>query len=369
MYCNLRAFALGIAMIHDAICVMTHRRAGQTGGHLPPHGPHRIPASHVLHGFATAGVILLLSGCSNGRHLSFLDPQGPIAAAERTHFLVAVGILVVFVALPIFLFLPWVLWRYRLGAKSSAYRPGWKANLPLEIFTWAGPVVIVIVLSVMVWHYAHQLDPYRPLATDGQAVPVQAIGYDWKWLFIYPKQGIATVGVLVIPVGQPIAMKLTSATVMQSLHIPALASQIYAMGGMITQLHLQASQPGRSLGENNMYNGAGFHKQRFTAIALAPAQFKAWVHKVKSTGVPMNADIYSAIAQQNTMDELTATLPRASHDGSVYLTDVSPDLFSAVIKKTKTNTPVALEHILPPPTQSSSEPPATSTALAMEQAP
>lgn len=297
-------------------------------------------------GLVSVSVFLAVAGCNSDRHLSFLDPQGPIAAAERTHFLWVLGILAVFVALPIFAFLPWVLWRYRYGAESSRYKPKWKAYLPLEIMTWAGPIVIVIVLGVMVWRYAHELDPYQPIAPSADAVQMQVIGYDWKWLFIYPDLGIASVGVMAIPVGRPVAMHLTSATVMQSLHIPALVSQIYAMGGMVTQLHLKATKPGRSLGMNNMYNGKGFHKQRFTAVAMPPAEFKAWVRKVQTNGVAMDTRVYNELSQSSTVKELTSALPRASRDGNVYLTGVSPNLFPAVVQETMTNTRAALDVVL-----------------------
>lgn len=299
--------------------------------------------------FISLFVLLLVSGCSNERYLSFLNPQGPIAAAQRTHFLWVLGIMAVFVALPIFVFLPWVLWRYRLGAKVSAYRPKWKENLPLEIFTWAGPVLIVIVLGFMVWHYAHDLDPYQPVAPEQTALQVHAIGYNWKWLFVYPDLGIATVGVMGLPADRPVAMRLTSATVMQSLHIPALVSQIYAMGGMVTQLHFMATKTGRSLGLNNMYNGDGFHQQRFTVVAMPPDEFKAWVDKVRSIGVPLDSDTYSALSKFNTVTELTSLLPKASRDGNVYLTQVSPNLFPAVVEATMTNTRTALDRLLKAP--------------------
>lgn len=292
---------------------------------------------------------LAVSGCGTERYVSFLNPQGPIAAAQRAHFLWVVGILSVFVALPIFVLLPLLLWRYRLGAKASRYAPKWKANLPLEIMTWAGPIVIVIVLGFMVWHYAHELDPYQPVAPKEPALQVQAIGYNWKWLFIYPDLGIATVGVMAIPVDKPVAMHLTSATVMQSLHIPALVSQIYAMGGMVTQLHLMASRPGRSLGMNNMYNGKGFHQQRFTVIAMPPDEFKAWVRKVRRIGFPLDVDTYDALTKFNTVAKLTTLLPKASRDGNVYLTKVSANLFPAVVAETMSNTRTALERVLTSP--------------------
>ncbi|MHB8454947.1 MAG: cytochrome ubiquinol oxidase subunit II family protein [Acidiferrobacterales bacterium] len=289
---------------------------------------------------SAAGVAaLILAGCSSDIHLSFLDPQGPVASAQRWDFVVALAVLMVFVAIPVFVLTAWFLWRYRYGAKSSCYTPKWNFYGPLEIASWAGPVVIVALLSILVWRDTHALDPYKPLVSDKPALRVQVIGYDWKWLFIYPDQGIASIGVFALPVGRPVAMQLTSATVMQSLHIPALGSQIYAMGGMVTQLHLQADRPGRSLGENNMYNGSGFQQQRFTAVAMTPKGFNAWVNEVHSNGIALNEQTLKLISQRSTRAELIAALsqPR-SPDGNVYFSGVTAALFPSVVMATMSGT-------------------------------
>lgn len=278
---------------------------------------------------------LMISGCSSDTHLSFLDPQGPVAAVQRWHFIEALAVLVVFVAIPVFVITPWILWRYRYGAKSSRYSPKWNYSGLLEIASWAGPVVIVVLLAIIVWRDTHALDPYKPLASDQPALRVQVIGYDWKWLFIYPDQGIASIGLLALPAGRPVAMQLTSATVMQSLHIPALGSQIYAMGGMVNQLNLQADRPGRSLGENNMYNGDGFHQQRFTAVAMTPEGFNAWANGVRTNGIVLNEQNLKLISQRSTRAELIAALPPPkSPDGNVYFSGASATLFPAVVMAT-----------------------------------
>jgi cytochrome o ubiquinol oxidase subunit 2 len=285
---------------------------------------------------------LMLAGCSDITHLSFLDPQGPVAAAQRWHFVEVLAVLAVFVAIPVFVLTPWFLWRYRYRAKSSRYTPKWDFYGPLEIALWAGPVVIVVLLAIIVWRDTHALDPYKPLASDQPALRVQVIGYDWKWLFIYPDQGIASIGVLALPAGRPVAMLLTSATVMQSLHIPALGSQIYAMGGMVTQLHLQADRPGRSLGENNMYNGNGFHQQRFTAVAMTPEGFNAWVSEIRSNGIALNEQSLKLISQRSTRAELIAALSQPkSPDGNVYFSGATAALFPAVVMATMGGTIVA----------------------------
>ncbi len=281
----------------------------------------------------------MLADFSALTNLSFLDPQGPVAAAQRLHFVQVLILLLVFVAIPVFALTAGFLWRYRFGAKSSRYTPNWHDSGFLEIASWAGPVVIVMVLASMVWRDTQALDPYRPLASAQAELRVQVIGYDWKWLFIYPDLGIASIGVLAMPAGRPMAMQLTSATVMQSLHIPALGSQIYAMGGMVTQLHLQADRPGQSLGENNMYNGDGFHQQRFTAVAMTPERFDVWVAEVRSNGMPLNEQSLRAISRRSTRAELMAALssPNAP-DGHMYFNGASAGLFAAVVMATMAGT-------------------------------
>jgi cytochrome o ubiquinol oxidase subunit 2 len=289
---------------------------------------------------AACVTLLMLSACAGSTHLSFLDPQGPVADAQRWHFYWVLGIMAVLVAGPIFLLLPFFAWRYRYGNKAPRYTPRWEYSRLLEIMSWGGPIVIVIVLAFFVWRDTHRLDPYKPLASDQAPLQVEVIGYDWKWLFIYPDQGIASIGTLALPTRRPISLHMTSATVMQSFFIPALGSQIYAMGGMVSQLNLQASKPGKSLGENTMYNGDGFHQQKFTALAMSPADFKAWVGKVRATGIPLDAQSLEIIAQRNTRSDLIAALPRArSMDGDVYFTGVSRSLFPAVVMATMDGKP------------------------------
>ncbi len=294
----------------------------------------------VVHWTVLCAAILILPACGDGTHLSFLNPQGPVAEGQRWHFFEAISVLVIFVAVPVFVLTPWFAWRYRYGAKTSRYTPKWNYSRLLEITAWSGPVVIVVLLAVIVWRDTRALDPYKPLVSDKRALRVQVIGYDWKWLFIYPDQGIASIGMFAMPVGRPVAMELTSATVMQSLLIPALGGQIYAMGGMVTQLHLEATRLGRFLGENTMYNGNGFHQQQFTAVAMTPAGYDAWVNKVRATGIPLNQATVQVISRRNTRAQLIANLPQAqsSPDGNVYLSGATADLFPTVVNATRDGT-------------------------------
>ncbi|MFS8136525.1 MAG: ubiquinol oxidase subunit II [Thermomonas sp.] len=294
---------------------------------------------NCLRWIAPCAASLLLAACSGTTHLSFLSAQGPIADAQRWHFYWVTALLAVLVAGPIFLLLPFWAWRYRYDRKDGKYSPHWRFSRLLEITAWGGPIIIVAILAFFVWRDAHRLDPYRPIESDQVALRVQVIGYDWNWMFIYPDQGIASIGTLAIPVGRPVTLHLTSATVMQSLFIPALGSQIYAMGGMVSQLNLEASKPGLSLGENTMYNGDGFHQQKFIAQAMSPEDFDIWVANARAHGMPLNASTLGVIALPSTRKKLTAALPMArASDGSLYFTGVSKRLFAGVVKATMDGT-------------------------------
>lgn len=305
--------------------------------------PHRIRRTaqrwvHTVmawgHGATVCFAALFLAACDGNTHLTFLNPQGPVADAQRWHFYEVLGIMAVLVAAPIYLLLPFFAWRYRYGKSAPAYTPKWRFSRFLEITAWGGPIVIVMLLGFFVWRDAHRLDPYKPLASNQAPLRLQVIGYDWKWLFIYPDQRIASIGIMAIPAGRPVSMQITSATVMQSLFIPALGSQIYAMGGMVTQLNLQANKPGRFMGENTMYNGDGFHQEHFTAVAMSPADFEAWVSKVRTNAIPLDAQILKIVAERGTRSDLITALPKAAKDNHVYLTGVSKALFPAVVMAT-----------------------------------
>ncbi len=314
-----------------------------------PNRPHRPWGSRALtlaRWSIACSVLLMLAACGSDTHLSFLDPQGPVAQQQRWHFYWVLAVMTVLVAGPIFVLVPFWAWRYRYGNKASKYAPRWEFSRLLEITAWGGPIIIVAILAFFVWNDSHKLDPYKPLASDQAPLRVQVIGYDWKWLFIYPDQGIASVGTLAMPVGRPVSLEITSATVMQSLFVPAMGSQIYAMGGMVTKLNLEASKSGRSLGENTMYSGNGFHKQKFIAQAMPPAQFGAWVNKVRSTGIALDPPTLQILSRRADRSDLIAALPRdriRSMDGNVYFNRVGKGIFSAVVRATMDG-----DDVLPP---------------------
>jgi cytochrome o ubiquinol oxidase subunit II len=295
-------------------------------------------------------VLVWLSGCTKaptppafatshpGPALTFLVPHGAIAAAQRYHFLEVVAMVLIVVA-PVLLVAPFFAWRYRYGG-SARYTPKWSFYWPLEIAIWGIPVAIVVVLAVWLWENTHALDPYAPIASNQPPVRIEVVGYDWKWLFIYPDLGIASMGEMAFPAGRPLALELTSDTVVQSFLIPALGSQIYAMPGRITRLHLEASGPGRFQGENAHFNGDGYFQQHFLARALTPTGFDEWVKLVRSKGIPLSAQAYQAIAGRTTLVDTRKALGVASgSDGAVYFKSIPPTLFGRIVASFHTNTP------------------------------
>ncbi len=254
-------------------------------------------ASRQLPAFLVLVPAVLLSGCS-ALKLGVMNHAGPIAATQWRLYVV-VAIVLIFVAGPVLLLTPLVAWHYRRSNSHDAFRPNWGFSWTLEALIWLPPTGIVIGLSFLVWSYTHTLDPYRPLATGLPALEVQAVGLDWKWLFIYPNERIATVNLLVMPVGRPVHISLTSGTVMQSLLIPRLAGQIYAMAGMTTQLNLAASRPGVYRGENTQFNGTGFQNEKFDAVALPPADYNRWVARARAAGHPLDAAAYAELFKQS----------------------------------------------------------------------
>ncbi|GAB4547951.1 MAG: ubiquinol oxidase subunit II [Ruegeria sp.] len=263
---------------------------------------------------------------------SFLNPQGPIAEAQRVHLLRATALILVAV-IPVLVLVPLIALRYRRRARSeAAYRPKWEFSPLLETAMWGVPVVIVALLSFYLWKATHRLDPYAATFGDEPALRVQVVGLDWKWLFIYPDLGIATVGEFGVPTKQQVALTLTTDTVMQSFMVPALAGQIYAMPGMTTQLHLVADAPGKMQGENTQYNGRGFTKQKFQTVAMPPPDFDAWVERVRQNGIVLDPATYRTLAMRTDRDEVQAALGTAQMpDNALYFRLDDGDLFHSIL--------------------------------------
>ncbi len=236
------------------------------------------------------------------------------------------------VVLPVLVLTPVVAWRYRYSG-AAAYRPDWSFSWPIDIAIWGIPFAIVIVVAVWQWKSTHALDPFRPLSTGQMPLRVEVVGYDWKWLFIYPDLGIASMGQLAFPADRPVAFDLTSNTVLQSFFIPTLGSQIYAMAGMVTQLHLKAYAPGSFAGQNVQFNGDQFYRQKFTADAMTPADFEAWTDRVRAEGVPLSPEAYAAVQQRSTVEQTRKALGAVERPlGAIYFSGVSPGLFDNIVQ-------------------------------------
>jgi cytochrome o ubiquinol oxidase subunit 2 len=229
-----------------------------------------------------------------------MNHAGPIAASQW-HLYVIVGIVLVFVAGPVLLLTPIIAWHYRLSNKDHAFRPKWNFSWIFEFFIWIPPTGIVVGLSVVLWHYTHLLDPYRPIESAQPVLEIQAVALDWKWLIIYPDQHIAAVNQMVIPVGRPVHISLTSGTVMQALLIPQLAGQIFAMAGMTTHLNLEASRPGTYRGENTQYNGSGFQDDKLSVMAVMPVDYDRWVARVSAEARPLEKTQLKELMQESSI--------------------------------------------------------------------
>ncbi|WP_010683337.1 COX aromatic rich motif-containing protein [Methylobacterium mesophilicum] len=285
----------------------------------PAAGPARRLKELVRQFIGPVALIALgsLGGCGVLDH-GFMGAAGPVADKTRSLFLLACFILL-FVVGPVLLLTPIIAWHYRLSNTKSAYRPKWGFNWSLEGLIWIPPAIIVIVLAVFLWRDTHALDPYKPLVSPNPPVKVQVVALDWKWLFIYPEEGIASVNELAFPSDRPIHLSLTSATVMQSFFVPQLGGQIYAMAGMTTQHNLAASEPGRFRGENTQFNGMGFQNQKFPVLAQSADDYTAWLARARAGGKTLDMNAFKALSARSTQAE------------PILFGSVTPGLFQSIV--------------------------------------
>ena len=251
--------------------------------------------------FFLATASFLLVGC---KHMSLLDPQGRIAQAEM-RLLVDAVILMLIVVIPVIIMTLCISWRYRASNTKADYRPNWAHSNKIEAVCWGVPIVIIAILAVMTWVSTHALDPYKPIEIKGKKpVVIQVVALDWRWLFIYPEQKIATVNYFHIPVNTPIALNITADAPMNSIEIPRLAGQIYAMPAMKTQLHMDAFNAGVYKGFSANYSGDGFAGMKFDVTAESTDSFNQWVSQVKQASNDLSLARYKKLAKKN-MDTKT----------------------------------------------------------------
>lgn len=242
------------------------------------------------------GLLLALAGCDT----IVLNPPGDVAA-QQGQLVIDSTLLMLLIIVPVIVLTLLFAWRYRASNREATYTPDWDHSTQLELVIWAAPLAIIIALGAMTWISTHTLDPYRPLDRIGpnQPVPegveplvIEVVALDWKWLFLYPEQKIATVNEIAAPVNRPIKFKITASSVMNSFYIPALAGQIYAMPGMETQLHAVMNKPGDYEGFSANYSGAGFSGMKFRFHGLDDAGFDTWLEKTREGGKTLDRTEY-----------------------------------------------------------------------------
>ncbi len=261
-----------------------------------------------------AVLTLALAGCSGG----VLDPKGPIGASNRLILINSLEIMLVIVV-PTILAALFFAWWYRASNERAHYRPGFVYSGRIELIVWSIPIMVVLLLSGVMWIGSHELDPYKPIPSSKPALKVQVVSLDWKWLFIYPEQGAASVNELVIPVGVPTHFSLTSASVMNNFFIPQLGSMIAAMNGMVTQLHLKADYPGEYFGLSTQFSGDGFPTMHFKTRAVPEDEFTKWVDTAKQSGPVLDRAAYAELSKQS------LNVPPFTYK------EVDPNLFQAVV--------------------------------------
>lgn len=269
--------------------------------------------------FNLSGMFLtfFISGCNN---LDVLNPKGSVGLAEKSLIATSVWAMLI-VVVPVIALTLLFAWHYRSSNKSAAYLPKWSHSNKIEVAIWLIPTLIIIFLATLTWKSTHALDPYKPLQSNVKPINVEVVALDWKWLFIYPDLGIATINQFAIPVGTPVNFRITSDSVMNSFFIPQLGSQIYAMAGMQTQLHLIADEPGNYDGESANFSGRGFSDMKFKTLATSNDQFNAWVEKVRTSAKRLDLAAYSTVSAPSEKQPVT------------YFSYVDPMLFHSIIAK------------------------------------
>jgi cytochrome o ubiquinol oxidase subunit 2 len=266
---------------------------------------------------AALAAACLVASC---RRAGVLDPQGPVASAERLILFNATAIMLV-VVVPVIALTLGFAWWYRASNKRAVYSPDWSYSGAIELVVWSIPAMVVILLAAVAWTGSHLLDPARELQSDVKPIRIQVVSLDWKWLFIYPDLELATINELVVPSGTPVQFLLTSATVMNSFFVPQLGSQIYAMPGMTTRLNLLAERPGDYPGMSANFSGDGFSDMRFLVHVVPASEFSSWRARATGTGTVLNANAYAQLAG-------TSGITQMQTYGSI-----DPQLFDRIVRQ------------------------------------
>lgn len=236
----------------------------------------------------------LATAALSGRAEGVLDPWGPVGATQRQLLYECLGVMLLVVVPVIVLTLAFAWW-FRASNKRAAYRPDWNYSGKVEFTIWVIPLLIVLFLAAVAWVGSQELDPYRPLHASRKRLRVEVVSMDWKWLFIYPELGVASVNELALPLDTPVRMDITSASVMNAIFIPGLAGQIYAMAGMCTQMSVLADKEGSYSGLSSQFSGDGFTDMQFKVIAADRPGFERWVEGLRRSGQVLDKPAYERL--------------------------------------------------------------------------
>lgn len=248
-------------------------------------------------------IILVAVVWLSGANIAVMNPQGLIAHKQRDLIIVAT-LLMMIVVIPVYILTFGIAWKYRASNKKAKYSPNLDGNAAAEAVWWLIPLAIITILGGIIWTSSHELDPFKPLQSDKKPVTIQVVAMQWKWLFIYPEENIATVNYVQFPEKTPINFQITSDAPMNSFWIPSLGGQIYAMSGMSTKLHLMADKSGTYQGSSANISGKGFAGMKFTAKSTTDDRYESWVQRVKSTGSTLDESSYAELAKPSTNNKV-----------------------------------------------------------------
>jgi len=282
--------------------------------------------------WAAVALSLPLAACNRG----ILDPVGPVGAAEKQILINSTAIMLAIIV-PTMLATIGVAFWFRRGNRKATYRPDWEYSGAVEMVVWGIPILTVMLLGGIAWIGSHDLEPSKPLKSDRPPLNVEVVSLDWKWLFIYPDQGIATVNQLVVPAGTPVSFRLTSATVWNSFFVPQMGTMIYTMPRMTTQLNLQADKQGVYNGLSTHFSGDGFPGMEFKVQALPADQFAMWAQGSRGQGVQLDGKAYAELAKPS------------SYVKPITYGAIAPGLFDAIVAGRAPPTPMLPHNKQAPP--------------------
>lgn len=297
-----------------------------------------MPFLKTLRGPALLALAALLAGCN----MVVLNPSGDVAA-QQGRLIVVSTLLMLLIIVPVIALTFFFAWKYRESNTEATYKPDWDHSTQLELVIWAAPLLIIIALGALTWISTHTLDPYRPLdridsrrpvPDNAKPLVVEVVALDWKWLFLYPEQGIATVNEVAAPVDMPIQFRITASSVMNSFYIPALAGQIYAMPGMETKLHAVMNKAGTYEGISANYSGAGFSGMRFKFHGMSQADFDRWVQKNKTEGQALSREGYLQLERPSEREPVRR------------YASVAPGLYDAIVNRCVEPGKMCMKHMM-----------------------